>query len=210
MRRIGGRHADLETFCGVMDLPPPVGDNSFNLINQTMLKAAETIQDKSMANEAKNEFILADQNEDDVHRNVDVLVDGTWMTRGHSSKIGVTTVIGCETGKVLDTNTLSKICKSCEHWEKRDKDSEEYRKWQAEHKSNCTANHAGSSGYMESESAVQMFGRSISKYQLRYTRFIGDGDTNSFKKVFESTPYGQEYPVEKSQPKSELEGNKTS
>ncbi|GFO24501.1 hypothetical protein PoB_005100600 [Plakobranchus ocellatus] len=106
---------DLEMFCGVMDLPSPVGDSSFNLINQTMLKAAETIQDKSMANTAKNEFILADQDEDDVHLNEDVSVDGMWMMRGRSSKIGVTTVMGCETGKVLATNALSKIYKSCEH-----------------------------------------------------------------------------------------------
>ena len=38
----------------------------------------------------------------------------------------------------------------------------------------------------EAVTATEMFGRSVEQYQLRYTRFIGDGDTNSYKRVFES------------------------
>ncbi|GFU26918.1 uncharacterized protein TNCV_1914261 [Trichonephila clavipes] len=40
--------------------------------------------------------------------------DGTWKTRGHSSLIGVCTVIGAETGKVLDREVLSSFCKGCD------------------------------------------------------------------------------------------------
>ncbi|KAL8615364.1 hypothetical protein ACOMHN_023083 [Nucella lapillus] len=46
------------------------------------------------------------------------------MTRGHSSKIGVVTAIGLETGKVLDSGTKSKVCKSCDYWEKQDQTSD--------------------------------------------------------------------------------------
>ena len=35
-----------------------------------------------------------------------------------------------------------------------------------------------------------MFSRSVELYNLRYTSFVGDEDTNSFKKVFDSKPYG--------------------
>ncbi|GBN99446.1 hypothetical protein AVEN_25076-1 [Araneus ventricosus] len=38
--------------------------------------------------------------------------DGTWKTRGHTSQIGVCTVIGANTGKVIDVSVLSKACKA--------------------------------------------------------------------------------------------------
>ena len=43
---------------------------------------------------------------------------------------------------------------------------------------------------MEADVAIEIFQRSIQKNNLRYTRFIGDGDTNSFPKVSEAQPYG--------------------
>ena len=51
--------------------------------------------------------------------------------------------------------------------------------------------HAGSSGSMESDMAVKLFSRSVEQYNLMFHKFVGDGDTNSFKKVFD------EYPVQK-------------
>ncbi|GFY73156.1 uncharacterized protein TNIN_197181 [Trichonephila inaurata madagascariensis] len=42
--------------------------------------------------------------------------DGTWKTRGHSSLIGVCTVIGAETGKVLNREVLSSFCKGCDSY----------------------------------------------------------------------------------------------
>ena len=121
---------------------------------------------------------------------IDVSVDGTWMTRGYSSKVGVTTVLGQVTGKVLDTQVKSKVCKSCDYWAKhKDKRPEAYRSWLQTHPSNCDANHAGSSGSMEAASGIEMFKRSVQQYNLRYTRFTGDGDTNAYKSVAESQPY---------------------
>ena len=43
---------------------------------------------------------------------------------------------------------------------------------------------------MAGEIAKEVFSRSAVLYILRYTSFIGDGDTNSFKNVFVSKPYG--------------------
>ncbi|GFX91027.1 uncharacterized protein TNCV_3807431, partial [Trichonephila clavipes] len=42
--------------------------------------------------------------------------DSTWKTRGHSSLIGVCTVLGAETGKVLDREALSSFCKGCDSY----------------------------------------------------------------------------------------------
>ena len=130
-------------------------------------------------------------------RDIEISVDGTYMTRGHSSNVGVSTAIGLKTGKVLDTGARSKLCKSCEYWERQDKTSEKYRRWQIRHEGKCTLNHEGSSGSMEGEIAKKIFSRSVELYNLRYTGFIGDGDTNSFKKVFDSKPYGVDVEVQK-------------
>lgn len=45
------------------------------------------------------------------------------------------------------------------------------------------------SGSMEAAGVKEMFHRSITKNMLRYTEYIGDGDTSSFSVVSDSTPY---------------------
>ena len=197
MRSIGGGRADLQTFCGIMDLPPPVHASSYNRVNKTLHDSACSVQAASMQRAAKIEREMAEPIEGEAVRDIDVSVDGTWMTRGHSSKVGVTSLIGCVTGKVLDAGVLSKTCKSCDFYSKKDKTSEEYRQWDAKHRPECTKTHTGSAGGMEAKIATTLFGHSVEKYQLRYARFIGDGDTNSFKSVFESKPYGDQLLVEK-------------
>ncbi|GFU29070.1 uncharacterized protein TNCV_4836801 [Trichonephila clavipes] len=48
---------------------------------------------------------------------IDVTFDGTWLTRGHSSQIGVGCVIDLLTGFVMDFEIMSKRCIECEHAE---------------------------------------------------------------------------------------------
>ena len=45
---------------------------------------------------------------------------------------------------------------------------------------------------MESEGAVEIFKRSKETRKLCYVSYLGDGDTNSFIKVVEAQPYGEE------------------
>ena len=44
---------------------------------------------------------------------------------------------------------------------------------------------------MESAGAVQMFTRSIAKNNLIYDKYLGDGDSSSFKDVVDSNPYSE-------------------
>ena len=53
-------------------------------------------------------------------------------------------------------------------------------------------NYNGSSDSMEPASTIEIFSSSITKYNLRYSKYLGDGDTASFTKVVESQPYGDE------------------
>lgn len=172
-----------------MDLPPPVHESSYR-INKTMKQAACSVQTSSMQVAAEIEYQMAEPVEKDTVtvRDIDVSVDGSWMTRGHSSKVGVTTAVGCATGKVPDTAILCKTCKSCDYFNKQsqDKNTGAYRRWQTTHRDECTITHTGSAGSMEAKTATEVFGRSITLYNIRYTRFIGDGDTNSFKSVLAS------------------------
>ena len=205
MRYIGCGHSALQHFCGIMNLPPPVAEKSYGVIKTSLHDAVVNVQSESMNDAAKIEYALATipPNKDGTDgdetspRNIDASIDGSYLTKGFSSKIGVVTAIGCVTGKVLDTETKSKVCKGCDMWaKKRESDPDAYRKWLATHPPNCEASHQGSSGSMEAASGVEIYRRSTNKNNLRYTRFIGDGDCNSFKSVAESKPYG-DIPVEK-------------
>ena len=66
-------------------------------INKTIEKAATTVAAKSMENAGKMEYEAAGGG-DDGPRDISISCDGSWMTRGHSSTVGATTIIGLETG----------------------------------------------------------------------------------------------------------------
>ena len=55
----------------------------------------------------------------------------------------------------------------------------------------CAINHHESSGAMESAGAISIFCSSLSKFNLRYSHYIGDGDTKAYSKVREARPYGE-------------------
>ena len=47
-------------------------------------------------------------------------------------------------------------------------------------------NHKGSSEEVEAVAAVDIFSRSIDSRQLKYTTFVGDGDSSCFGRVKEA------------------------
>lgn len=113
--------------------------------------------------------------------------DGTWQKRGHSSINGVMTVTSFDSGKVLDFECLSKFCNKCIR--KPLSTDEQLLK---EHKESraCQANYSNSSGGMEVAGALKLCNRSKDKLNLRYTRYLGDGDSKGFANVLENDPYG--------------------
>lgn len=56
-------------------------------------------------------------------------------------------------------------------------------------KHQCFKNWTGSSSGMEADIIVEGFSKSIDMYGLKYARFIGDGDSNVYKKILDSSPY---------------------
>ena len=183
----GDTLANLQVFCAMLDLPQPVSKNVYTEHVHAICAEAVSHAESSMIQARKEvrEHYEA-TSDDDV---VDILVscDGTWQKRGFISLFGAVFVISFETGKVLDYAVMSKHCASCKHWEKRDKTSEEYRKWKDTH--SCDVNFEGSAGAMEPQGTLQLFKSSLD-YNLRYTKLISDGDSKTHALLLEEKPYG--------------------
>lgn len=124
--------------------------------------------------------------------NIAVSYDGSWMTRGHSSHIGVGAVIELFTGLVLDYVVLSNYCAGCESGPKESDPS--YEAWKASHA--CQKNSTKKAGEMEVEAALILFGRSLERHNLRYTTVLSDGDSRAYLALQEERVYGY-IPVEK-------------
>lgn len=123
--------------------------------------------------------------DDDGVMNGMVTYDGSWMTKGHKSHIGVGCVVDSDTGFILDHEVLSNDCVQCTKLEnKRAKMTKgKFDALKSEHKPKCQKNFNGKSGAMEAEGAVRMWQRSVKKNKMRYTTFIGDGDSSAYKSV---------------------------
>ena len=82
-------------------------------------------------------------------------------------------------------------CNKCLRWtEECKKDCpEEISEYWEQHSCECPANVSGTSQVMESSAALEDWARSIRKHSLTYTTYIGDGDSSSFKRLVESSPY---------------------
>lgn len=190
MRSIGRGYAAMTVFCGVMDLPKPVSRKSYNVAVKQLQRCSGSVAEKSMNSAAYEEVELMGSS------CIDVSGDGTWKTRGHTSRIGVCTVIGDKTGKVIDTEVLSSFCKSCDVWKRR-KGTIEFNKWQENHEKECLTNHHGSSGKMELTGMVRIFERSEATRGVKYTGYIGDGDAKTFHAITEAHPYGSDINISK-------------
>ena len=53
-------------------------------------------------------------------------------------------------------------------------------------------NHEGSAGSMEAVGVVNIFQKSLVDLQLRFTTYIGDGDSKAYSDVVKALPYGPE------------------
>ncbi|GFS64563.1 uncharacterized protein TNCV_4137771 [Trichonephila clavipes] len=88
MRTIGQGHAAMTTFCGVIDFPLPVAEKSNNNIINKLQLCSKEVAEASMQSAALEEVTLTNSS--------DIIIsgDGTWKTRGYSSRVGVCAVIG--------------------------------------------------------------------------------------------------------------------
>ncbi|XP_063986122.1 uncharacterized protein LOC135167084 isoform X2 [Diachasmimorpha longicaudata] len=200
MRVLGLGLAGCKKFCGLMDISSSFLNQStydfyINKIHECITIVAEKLF-SSAATEEKQMTSLTNNIEDTT--DVTVSGDGTWKKRGFASLYGVSSLIGYQTGKVLDVIVKSSYCKLCESWKKK-LDTAEFEEWKEEHieTDQCAANHTGASGNMEVSSIIEMFKRSIVKHGVRYVNYIGDGDSKTYSGILKAQPYGEDFVVNK-------------
>ncbi|GFT50656.1 uncharacterized protein TNCV_4629091 [Trichonephila clavipes] len=185
MRTVGLSFWGIKNFCTAMDLPSPVSQKSYERIMRKINLASREVADDTMKNAAKEEVSASGSNE------ICVSGDGTWKTRGHTSRIGVCSVIGDVTGKVIDVAVLSSYCKGCEKW-RGPKSGHSYEEWKLKHQPHCVKNHIGSSSKMEVDGMKEIFQRSVPQRNAKYIKYIGDGDTKTFPELQRTATYSIE------------------
>ncbi|KAE8737134.1 hypothetical protein FOCC_FOCC017406 [Frankliniella occidentalis] len=162
---LGVKHAGLKTLCAMMDLPPPISqklyDSTLNFVHTAVQEEANV----SMLRAAEEESELSGT------RDVKASGDGSWQKRGYSSKNGVVSLIGAESGKVLDVEVMSTVCFGCFNY-KGPKEGPTYDEWKEGHEAECSVNHEASSGMMEVEGMVKIFKRSEARAGVRFESYI--------------------------------------
>ncbi|KAL7644095.1 UNVERIFIED_CONTAM: hypothetical protein RMT77_004918 [Armadillidium vulgare] len=169
-------------------------ENSLAVIEQLV----EKMKDQA-ADIVKRHYISIGTEYQEGLMNIEVSFDGTWLTRGYGSLIGLGFVVDVETGIILDYHILSKYCNSCTQFKrKKHLNEEEKQAWKEQHKEKCLANHEKekSSSSMEGKIAEVLFARSKER-GLRYTTILSDEDSSTFNKLQKLNPYGESFPITK-------------
>ncbi|XP_070532674.1 uncharacterized protein [Ptychodera flava] len=203
MRAIGkGRRAAMK-LSSYLGLPQPLSSDPFREHVRVLAAKSEEVTERHMEHAVAEVRQLAlglnnsmdsdnsetshahhNNNESTGRETVDVAVsvDGSWVSRGFSSLYGFVSVISMDTGKVLDRHISSAYCRECHEMEEKPKDMQ-FMKWFIEHEPKCRMNHDGSAKSMEETGAAILFERSKEKYNIRYTQYIGDGDSAAYQSV---------------------------
>ncbi|GFV79035.1 uncharacterized protein TNCV_3687421 [Trichonephila clavipes] len=124
----------------------------------------------------------------------DVTCDGTWLTRGNSSQIGVGCVIDLLTEFVMDFEIMSKRCIACGDAKSGlGENSAEFHVLYEGHIyiSSCAIDHIGSSCAMEQEAALKLWQISVDN-DFRYSALLLDGDAKTYQYSNTKEVYGPE------------------
>lgn len=117
-----------------------------------------------------------------------VSYDGSWMTKGFSSKYGIGAAIDIMTGLVIDISVLSRYCQKCNF---KPKDKTQLEKWEQYHKKECLKTFSGSAPAMESSNAIILWHRS-KEHGFIYKYMLSDGDSKTIANLNSEKPYGED------------------
>ncbi|GFY21063.1 uncharacterized protein TNCV_3991071 [Trichonephila clavipes] len=102
----GKGYLAMEKFCILMNMDLP-SSRTFNIYKKMLCKSLVRSTVKSL-NYVRSQVKSAYQSNSTI-TDIDITFDGTWLTRGHSSQIGVGCVIDLLTGFVMD---FLKLCRN--------------------------------------------------------------------------------------------------
>ena len=180
----GGGHVPLTETMSTLGVPVmtkksfmaterAVSDWWWQALEESMKEAAEEEKQIAVEKGSYHEGVPA----------ITVVLDGGWSKRSHkhsyNAKSGVGIIIGQETGKLLHVGVRNKYCSVCVQAEKQDREPQHH---------DCHKNWDGPSSSMETDILVEGFKEAESKYGLRYTTFIGDGDSSVHASLLTEVP----------------------
>ena len=199
---IGMGHPGLSRFCSLMNMPSlSVGSynslqkdffqNVYNFSQKTLKESASVVRDHYISLDPD----LSDCDHETVILDISVSFDGSWLTRGHTSNMGLGVVVHLITGLALDYAVLCKYCHACtlatQHC------GEGFDAWYNSHKKDCDKNWDGSAAAMEAAIAEKLWKRSIETHRFRYTTLLSDGDAKTFMHLKDMNVYGDKFPIDK-------------
>ena len=176
----GGGHSRLEEVMSVAGIPVmtsasfvqterEIGEVWKQQLLETMAEAGR--EEKRLA-ELRNEY----------HEGIPaitVIVDGGWSKRAHkhsyNANSGVAIIIGAATKKLLYIGVRNKYCSACTRNIPRDKHV-------------CFRNWSESSSEMETDIILEGFLEAERVHGVRYTKFIGDGDSSVHSTLLQNVP----------------------
>ncbi|GBN18257.1 hypothetical protein AVEN_81276-1 [Araneus ventricosus] len=173
MLSLGLGYSALEKFCMNMNLNI-MSSRTFNFYKKKILDGHLFAANQMLCNIREDvKKAYGSRNDNDII-DIGVSYDGSWLTRGHTSNIGIGCVIDLMTGFVIDFEVMSKRCEECQQTELAlDEDTAEFHFWYECHRDFCSITHVGSSGSMEAKAAIKLWGRSESidfRYSLTVTQ----------------------------------------
>lgn len=179
---IGRNLKHAKKLIGSMNMPYNINPGVWYQHKEKIATATATVAEQSK-HKAASEVKL------DKGRDITVSNDGTWQRKGFQSKNGVVTTLSVNgnKSKVIDTHVLSNHCDGCAKMKKK-LTEDEFERWFEGHEDVCEKNHNGSAGAMETAGTEVIFRRSVELHDLRYTGFLGDGDSKSYSCVEKAEP----------------------
>ncbi len=186
MRLAGLGHSALNELSACLGMLPPLTAPSWSLHNKKLAGVASEVAKECFLEASRQLNMKMGMPVTDII-DVTVTVDGTWQKRGRTSLFGIVVVMSWLTGQVLAIEVLSKHCQACKMKQVSDMEEDEYEEWYDGHKDVCDSNYEGSSNAMEMEGVERIWKRSVADLNLRFTTYIGDGDS---KALVVLKPYG--------------------
>lgn len=176
---VGGGFNSLQESMSVLGVPV-MTKQSFIDTERVIGKWWWTALEESMLAAGKEEKQLAIKN-GQYHQGIPaitVIIDGGWCKRTHKHSYnalsGVGVIFGKETKKLLYIGVRNKFCSVCA--KESSKEHECFRNW------------GGPSSSMESDIILEGFCKAEKQHGLRYTNFIGDGDSSVHTTLISGVP----------------------
>ncbi|XP_046391775.1 uncharacterized protein LOC124160096 [Ischnura elegans] len=192
----GQGYAQLAEMSAILNIPPMANQTFLN----TQANLASAIHDvaweemKKAAMEESELAIKANEVDKDGIPLITVVCDGSWAKRSYctnyNSLSGVACIVGFRSKKVIFIGVRNKYCCICSQAISKDPTTEA-------RPHICFKNWNSSSTAMEADIIAEGFKNSVTMYNLKYNRLLGDGDSSIMQRLGRVIPYGIDLPVQK-------------